>query len=161
MVLYLLMGFEVIGVIPDNDRIFMLGDINKHPLCMALIAHEFCKEVKQQTDDRVLISEMKKNMSEWSAVAKEILNECYQNQEYAAYATLSMVIPFWNKKSCLDLAIESRNMEFLAQQACRNLVSDVWNGCTMKYTCYLSEGRNNIGFLHKIRAPKMKFVYNL
>ncbi|KAH3703764.1 hypothetical protein DPMN_078810 [Dreissena polymorpha] len=39
-----------------------------------------------------------------------------------------MTMPFWNKKSCLDLAVESRNMEFLAQQACRNLVEDIWNG---------------------------------
>ncbi|KAH3703741.1 hypothetical protein DPMN_078786 [Dreissena polymorpha] len=52
----------------------------------------------------------------------------FEKSEEATYSYLTMTMPFWNEKSCLDLAFESNNMEFLAQQACRNIVGDIWNG---------------------------------
>ncbi|KAH3702599.1 hypothetical protein DPMN_077623, partial [Dreissena polymorpha] len=50
----------------------------KHPLFMSLIAFNLCKAVKQETNDNVLIVEMENIMSEWSTVAIDYLNECYQ-----------------------------------------------------------------------------------
>ncbi|XP_052254802.1 transient receptor potential cation channel subfamily M member-like 2 [Dreissena polymorpha] len=69
-----------------------------------------------------------------------------------------MTMPFWYTQSCLDLAVESRNMEFLAQQACRNLVGDVWNG---KTTIVYSALTWIKFFWNKMQAPKTKFAYNV
>ncbi|XP_052253187.1 transient receptor potential cation channel subfamily M member-like 2 [Dreissena polymorpha] len=80
-----------------------------------------------------------------------------------------MAMPFWNQKSCLDLAVESSNkeflMEFLAQQACRNTVGDIWNGRmkdTLKENRFGYSGINKIKcFLDKMQSPKRKFAVNV
>ncbi|XP_052219381.1 transient receptor potential cation channel subfamily M member 8-like [Dreissena polymorpha] len=149
-----------------HDMANRLWKKTKHPLFMALIAYNLCLAVKQQTDDKVLMAEMTKNMSEWSTVAIDCLNECYQNWDQPTYVHLTMTMPFWYTQSCLDLAVQSRNKEFLAQQACRNLVSDVWNGQRMDDTLNkLREQRSDTDrikfFLNKMQAPKTKFAYNV
>ncbi|KAH3703508.1 hypothetical protein DPMN_078545, partial [Dreissena polymorpha] len=140
----------------------------EHPLFMALIARNLFEAVKQKTDDKILIAEINNMMSEWSTVAIDCLNECYQNGDEATYVHLTMTMPFWYAKSCLDLAVESKNMEFLAQQACRNLVGDVWDGQRMDDT--LEKVRESSSatdtymskfFSNKIQAPKTKFAFNV
>ncbi|XP_052235200.1 transient receptor potential cation channel subfamily M member 7-like isoform X2 [Dreissena polymorpha] len=137
----------------------------EHPLFMALIAHNLCKAVKKQTDDNVLIAEMEKELREWTTTAIEFLDKCYQDGDKPTYDHLKMAMPFWNERSCLDLAVDSRNMEVLAQQACRNLVDDVWNGqCTddklNQRQRPSSDTDLNKFSLNKMQAPKCKFVYN-
>ncbi|XP_052253192.1 transient receptor potential cation channel subfamily M member 8-like [Dreissena polymorpha] len=149
-----------------HDIAKILWTKTENPLFMALIAHNFFEAVKMQTNDKVLIAEMKKYLSEWSTVAIDCLYECYQKSEEATYSYLTMTMPFWNEKSCLDLAFESNNMEFLAQQACRNIVGDIWNG-RMKdklkeISRYGYSGTNKIKrFLDKMQSPKTKFANNM
>ncbi|XP_052255707.1 transient receptor potential cation channel subfamily M member-like 2 isoform X2 [Dreissena polymorpha] len=119
----------------------------EHPLIMSLIACNLCKAVKQDTYDTVLIVEMENIMSEWSTVAKDCLNECYQISKSDTYYSLKMTMPFWYTQSCLDVAVKSRNIEFLAENACRNLVEDVWNGKPTN--------------VYSALTPKTKFAYNV
>ncbi|KAH3749032.1 hypothetical protein DPMN_183522, partial [Dreissena polymorpha] len=148
-----------------HDMAKIIWTKTEHPLFMALIAHNLCKAVKKQTDDNVLIAEMEKDLREWTTTAIEFLDECYQDGDQLTYDHLKMAMPFWNAKSCLDLAVDSRNMEFLAQQACRNLVGDVWNGkCTGDKLNQSQKPSSDTDLnkfsLNQMQAPKWKFVYN-
>ncbi|KAH3717186.1 hypothetical protein DPMN_059966, partial [Dreissena polymorpha] len=147
----------------EREReIHNIGTYYINPLFMALIARNVCKAYEQQTDDKVvLIAEMK---SEWSAVAINCLNECYQQCKDATYVFLTKAMPYWDMKSCIDLAVESRNMGFLAQQACKTLIEDAWTWQRMehKFKCLQDpkscKERNK--FLDIIQAPKTKIAFD-
>ena len=60
-------------------------------------------------------------------MATGILNECALRNDTKTNQILTLVIPVW-QKTCIELAIESKHMEFLDQLAVRNLLGTVWNG---------------------------------
>ncbi|XP_052255185.1 transient receptor potential cation channel subfamily M member 2-like [Dreissena polymorpha] len=99
----------------------------ENPIAMALITYNLLKAVERQTDDKVLKTEIQKCMKKSSAVATGILNECAQRVDTKTNQILTLVIPVW-QKTCIELAIESKHLEFLDQLAVRNLFGTVWNG---------------------------------
>ncbi|XP_052218052.1 transient receptor potential cation channel subfamily M member 5-like [Dreissena polymorpha] len=99
----------------------------ENPIAMALITYNLFKAVERQTDDKVLKTEMQKYMKKSSAMATGILNECALRNDTHTNQILTIVIPVW-QKTCIELAIESKHMEFLDQLAVRNLLGTVCNG---------------------------------
>ncbi|KAH3857394.1 hypothetical protein DPMN_100001, partial [Dreissena polymorpha] len=132
-----------------------------YPFFMAFLAKQICEAVKEQTNDEELKSDMTGTMSEWSTVAIDGLNACYPIYQKGQFASLTTTMPFWNDKSCLDLVGECGDMEFLAQQACRSVVGEIWNGDTeLAFLGRLIPVRLR-KYENKIRSPKAKFGYNL
>ncbi|XP_052224285.1 transient receptor potential cation channel subfamily M member-like 2 [Dreissena polymorpha] len=60
-------------------------------------------------------------------MATGILNESAQSDDTYTNQILTLVIPFW-QKTCIELAIKSKQMDFLDQLAVRNLFGTIWNG---------------------------------
>ncbi|XP_059169306.1 transient receptor potential cation channel subfamily M member 5-like [Physella acuta] len=58
----------------------------------------------------------------------DLLQQCYSSDPEKTHDILCMVRPEWGNTSCMFVAARSENKLFIADQACQDLITKVWEG---------------------------------
>jgi len=58
----------------------------------------------------------------------DVLNECYEVDEKKAQDLLVRELDHWGCVTCVLIAVETDNKQFISQTACQSLLNSVWMG---------------------------------
>lgn len=64
--------------------------------------------------------------SKWSNLANDTLHECFECDAEMSSSLLLMEHPYLNNMSCLEIAIDAGDKDFIGQQACQDLLDYIW-----------------------------------
>lgn len=98
--------------------------------CMsaALAASKILKKMAQEGSDADESQEMRQLASYYEDHAIGVFNECHSNDEERAQKLLVRMSPFWGKTTCLRLALEADNKNFVALSGVQALLTQIWCG---------------------------------
>ena len=66
--------------------------------------------------------------SEFSHLAVDVLNECYNIDEIKGQDLLVRELDHWGGATCVLIAVETDNKLFISQTACQTLLTSIWMG---------------------------------
>ncbi|XP_072300499.1 transient receptor potential cation channel subfamily M member 2 [Eucyclogobius newberryi] len=98
--------------------------------CMAaaLAASKILKKLSEEDRDADEAKEMKELAKQYEKHAMDVFSACYSCDEERAHKLLVRVSPFWGRTTCLRLALEANNQNFVAQSGVQALLTQIWCG---------------------------------
>ncbi|XP_037542317.1 transient receptor potential cation channel subfamily M member 2 [Nematolebias whitei] len=98
--------------------------------CMsaALAASKILKKMAEEGRDADEAQEMLELADYYEKHAIGVFSECYDSDEERAQKLLVRVSHFWGKTTCLRLALEADNKNFVAQSGIQALLTQIWCG---------------------------------
>ncbi|NXA55395.1 TRPM2 protein, partial [Nothocercus julius] len=98
--------------------------------CMAagLACSKILKELAKEEDDTDTIEEMLTLAEQYEHKAIGVFTECYRKDEERAQKLLTRVSEAWGKTTCLQLALEAKNMNFVSHGGVQAFLTKVWWG---------------------------------
>ncbi|KAK7880325.1 hypothetical protein WMY93_033041 [Mugilogobius chulae] len=94
----------------------------------ALAASKILKKLSREDNDADEAEEMKELSRVYEKRAMDVFSECYSCNEERAQKLLVRVSPFWGKTTCLKLALEANNQNFVAQSGVQAFLTQTWCG---------------------------------
>ncbi|XP_074859743.1 transient receptor potential cation channel subfamily M member 2 [Carettochelys insculpta] len=94
----------------------------------ALGCSRILKELSKEEDDTDGVEEMLALAEEYEHRAIGVFTECYRKDEERAQKLLVRVSEAWGKTTCLQLALEAKNMNFVSHGGVQAFLTRVWWG---------------------------------
>ncbi|XP_016519296.1 transient receptor potential cation channel subfamily M member 2-like [Poecilia formosa] len=94
----------------------------------ALAASKILKKMAQDVNDADDSQEMLELASHYEDRAIGVFSECYKNDEVRAQKLLVRVSRYWGRTTCLRLALEADDKNFVAQSGVQDLLTKIWCG---------------------------------
>uniref|UniRef100_A0A8C5JKQ0 TRPM-like domain-containing protein n=1 Tax=Junco hyemalis TaxID=40217 RepID=A0A8C5JKQ0_JUNHY len=94
----------------------------------ALGASKLLKSMAKVKNDINAAGESEELANEYETRAVELFTECYSNDEELAEQLLTYSCEAWGGSNCLELAVEARDQQFIAQPGVQNFLSKQWYG---------------------------------
>ncbi|CAN2389133.1 Transient receptor potential cation channel [Pristimantis euphronides] len=94
----------------------------------ALGASKLLKSLAKVKNDINAAGESEEIANEYEFKAVELFTECYSNDEDLAEMLLVYSCEAWGKTSCLEMAVEAKDQQFIAQPGVQNFLSKQWYG---------------------------------
>ncbi|KAK3579276.1 hypothetical protein CHS0354_033354 [Potamilus streckersoni] len=118
--------WSVLNNYQEMAKLFWLH--GKGGLAAALVANALLNAMSQRTENKELIANITENASEFMTLAIGVLNKCYSADEKTAHDLLIQKLFQWGETSCVLIAVEENNKEFISEPACQDLFDNVWMG---------------------------------
>ncbi|KAM4026122.1 transient receptor potential cation channel subfamily M member 8 isoform 1-T1 [Anomaloglossus baeobatrachus] len=94
----------------------------------ALGASKLLKSLAKVKNDINAAGESEEIANEYETKAVELFTECYSNDEDLAEMLLVYSCEAWGKSNCLEMAVEAKDQQFIAQPGVQNFLSKQWYG---------------------------------
>ncbi|KAM4698373.1 transient receptor potential cation channel subfamily M member 8 [Rhinophrynus dorsalis] len=94
----------------------------------ALGASKLLKSMAKVKNDINAAGESMEIANEYETRAVELFTECYSNDEELAEMLLVYSCEAWGKSNCLEMAVEAKDQQFIAQPGVQNFLSKQWYG---------------------------------
>nr|XP_031316590.1 transient receptor potential cation channel subfamily M member 2 isoform X1 [Camelus dromedarius]XP_031316591.1 transient receptor potential cation channel subfamily M member 2 isoform X1 [Camelus dromedarius]XP_031316592.1 transient receptor potential cation channel subfamily M member 2 isoform X1 [Camelus dromedarius]XP_031316593.1 transient receptor potential cation channel subfamily M member 2 isoform X1 [Camelus dromedarius] len=94
----------------------------------ALACSKILKELSKEEEDTDSLEEMLALADEYEQRAIGVFTECYRKDEERAQKLLVRVSEAWGKATCLQLALEAKDMKFVSHGGVQALLTKVWWG---------------------------------
>ncbi|XP_069841298.1 transient receptor potential cation channel subfamily M member 8 [Dendropsophus ebraccatus] len=94
----------------------------------ALGASKLLKSLAKVKNDINAAGESEEIANEYETRAVELFTECYSNDEDLAEMLLVYSCEAWGKSNCLEMAVEAKDQQFIAQPGVQNFLSKQWYG---------------------------------
>ncbi|XP_039204988.1 transient receptor potential cation channel subfamily M member 8 isoform X7 [Crotalus tigris] len=94
----------------------------------ALGASKLLKSLAKVKNDINAAGESEELANEYETRAVELFTECYSSDEDLAEQLLIYSCEAWGGNSCLELAVEAKDQQFIAQPGVQNFLSKQWYG---------------------------------
>ncbi|KAM4775858.1 transient receptor potential cation channel subfamily M member 8 isoform 3-T4 [Cyanocitta cristata] len=94
----------------------------------ALGASKLLKSMAKVKNDINAAGESEELANEYETRAVELFTECYSNDEDLAEQLLTYSCEAWGVSNCLELAVEAKDQQFIAQPGVQNFLSKQWYG---------------------------------
>ncbi|KAK3607582.1 hypothetical protein CHS0354_034630 [Potamilus streckersoni] len=102
------------------------GSIVKDPISSAPM---FCSKRRRVSSPIVpKIVQNTKIPNEFTDLAIGVLKECQKENENNTHLLLIRRVSEWGKTSCILIAVEGKNEDFIDQPECQDLFRSIWNG---------------------------------
>ncbi|KAK2532000.1 Trpm8, partial [Columba livia] len=92
----------------------------------ALGASKLLKSMAKVKNDINAAVESEELANEYETRAVELFTECYSNDEDLAEQLLTYSCEAWGGSNCLELAVEAKDQQFIAQPGVQNFLSKQW-----------------------------------
>ena len=66
--------------------------------------------------------------SNWSALAKDVLGECFSSDKRNTEELLVRKLSNWGDVTCMVIATNAYNQDFISLPACQSLIDHAWDG---------------------------------
>ncbi|NXY39253.1 TRPM2 protein, partial [Pomatorhinus ruficollis] len=98
--------------------------------CMAaaLACSKILKELAKEEEDTDTTDDMLALAEEYEHKAIGVFTDCYRKDEERAQKLLTRVSEAWGKTTCLQLALEAKNMNFVSHGGVQAFLTKVWWG---------------------------------
>ncbi|KAJ0070569.1 hypothetical protein NL108_016259, partial [Boleophthalmus pectinirostris] len=98
--------------------------------CMAaaLAASKILKKLSKEDNDADEAEKMKELANLYEKRAMDVFSECYRGDEARAQKLLVRVSPLWGRTTCLRVALEADDQNFVAQSGVQALLTQIWCG---------------------------------
>ena len=90
----------------------------------------------------------------YEELAIGVLNECYEEDEERSALLLVCELPFWGNSTCLTIAVNAEDMNFIAHSGVQNLLNQIWMGKISEETSMLQ-----VGQMHRTWASKETYHF--
>ncbi|WAR05148.1 TRPM8-like protein [Mya arenaria] len=100
----------------------------KDAIAMALVGNKMFKSMLSETRDKERIKEIQACIKEWTCLANGVLSELYSTDERKTEDLLVQRQINWGNESCMSIAVQADNTDFITQAACQSLLNRIWNG---------------------------------
>ncbi|XP_048362343.1 transient receptor potential cation channel subfamily M member 2 isoform X1 [Sphaerodactylus townsendi] len=97
-------------------------------IAAALACSKILKELSKEEDDTDSTEEMLTLAEEYEHRAIGVFTECHRKDEERAQKLLIRISDAWGKTTCLQLALEAKNMNFVSHGAVQAFLTKVWWG---------------------------------
>ncbi|KAH0623928.1 hypothetical protein JD844_007134 [Phrynosoma platyrhinos] len=97
-------------------------------IAAALACSKMLKELSKEENDTDSTEEMLALAEEYEYRAIGVFTECYRKDEERAQKLLIRVSDAWGKTTCLQLALEAKNMNFVSHGGIQAFLTKVWWG---------------------------------
>ncbi|KAL5010117.1 hypothetical protein ScPMuIL_012422 [Solemya velum] len=97
-------------------------------IAAALVGYSLLKAMIARTDDTELAKRIQCQAEEFNNYAIAVLCECYGSDEKKAQNLLIRELEYWGHTTCILIAVEANNREFISQTACQSLLTRIWYG---------------------------------
>ncbi|XP_060098023.1 transient receptor potential cation channel subfamily M member 2 isoform X3 [Heteronotia binoei] len=97
-------------------------------IAAALACSKILKELSKEEDDTDSTEEMLTLAEEYEHRAIGVFTECYRKDEERAQKLLIRISDAWGKTTCLQLALEAKNMKFVSHGGIQAFLTKVWWG---------------------------------
>uniref|UniRef100_A0A803TKZ6 Transient receptor potential cation channel subfamily M member 8 n=1 Tax=Anolis carolinensis TaxID=28377 RepID=A0A803TKZ6_ANOCA len=94
----------------------------------ALGASKLLKSLAKVKNDINAAGESEELANEYETRAVELFTECYSSDEELAEQLLIYSCEAWGRSNCLELAVEAKDQQFIAQPGVQNFLSKQWYG---------------------------------
>ncbi|XP_038605279.1 transient receptor potential cation channel subfamily M member 8 [Tachyglossus aculeatus] len=94
----------------------------------ALGASKLLRTLAKVKNDINAAGESEELANEYETKAVELFTECYSSDEELAEQLLIYSCEAWGGSNCLELAVEARDQQFIAQPGVQNFLSKQWYG---------------------------------
>ncbi|XP_061463652.1 transient receptor potential cation channel subfamily M member 8 [Rhineura floridana] len=94
----------------------------------ALGASKLLKSLAKVKNDISAAGESEELANEYETRAVELFTECYSSDEDLAEQLLLYSCDAWGGSNCLELAVEAKDQQFIAQPGVQNFLSKQWYG---------------------------------
>ncbi|KAH0621730.1 hypothetical protein JD844_023341 [Phrynosoma platyrhinos] len=94
----------------------------------ALGASKLLKSLAKVKNDINAAGESEELANEYETRAVELFTECYSSDEELAEQLLIYSCEAWGGSNCLELAVEAKDQQFIAQPGVQNFLSKQWYG---------------------------------
>ncbi|XP_075463467.1 transient receptor potential cation channel subfamily M member 8 isoform X1 [Ascaphus truei] len=94
----------------------------------ALGASKLLKSLAKVKNDINAAGESEEIANEYENRAVELFTECYSSDEELAEMLLVYSCEAWGKSNCLEMAVEAKDQQFIAQPGVQNFLSKQWYG---------------------------------
>ncbi|XP_045632325.1 transient receptor potential cation channel subfamily M member 2 isoform X3 [Ursus americanus] len=94
----------------------------------ALACSKILKELSKEEEDTDSLEEMLALADEYEHRAVGVFTECYRKDEERAQKLLTRVSEAWGKTTCLQLALEAKDMKFVSHGGIQAFLTKVWWG---------------------------------
>ncbi|XP_069716759.1 transient receptor potential cation channel subfamily M member 8 isoform X2 [Phaenicophaeus curvirostris] len=94
----------------------------------ALGASKLLKSMAKVKNDINAAGESEELANEYETRAVELFTECYSSDEDLAEQLLTYSCEAWGGSNCLELAVEAKDQQFIAQPGVQNFLSKQWYG---------------------------------
>ncbi|XP_069472096.1 transient receptor potential cation channel subfamily M member 8 isoform X1 [Ambystoma mexicanum] len=94
----------------------------------ALGASKLLKSLAKVKNDINAAGESEEIANEYETRAVELFSECYSSDEDLAEQLLVYSCEAWGGSNCLELAVEAKDQQFIAQPGVQNFLSKQWYG---------------------------------
>ncbi|XP_075399456.1 transient receptor potential cation channel subfamily M member 2 isoform X2 [Tenrec ecaudatus] len=97
-------------------------------IAAALACSKLLKELSKEEEDTDCSEEMLALADEYELRAIGVFTECYRKDEERAQKLLIRVSEAWGKTTCLQLALEAKDMKFVSHGGVQAFLTKVWWG---------------------------------
>ncbi|XP_029794679.1 transient receptor potential cation channel subfamily M member 2 isoform X3 [Suricata suricatta] len=97
-------------------------------IAAALACSKILKELSKEEEDTDSSEEMLALADEYEHRAIGVFTECYRKDEDRAQKLLTRVSEAWGKTTCLQLALEAKDMKFVSHGGVQAFLTKVWWG---------------------------------
>ncbi|XP_068837675.1 transient receptor potential cation channel subfamily M member 2 isoform X2 [Capricornis sumatraensis] len=97
-------------------------------IAAALACSKILKELSKEEEDTDSLEEMLALAEEYEQRAIGVFTECYRKDEERAQKLLVRVSEAWGRTTCLQLALEAKDMKFVSHGGVQAYLTEVWWG---------------------------------
>nr|KAG5689768.1 hypothetical protein BaRGS_031169 [Batillaria attramentaria] len=97
-------------------------------IAAALVAQAVFHSKKKQSSDPDVRWQIQEDENRFQELAIHTLKSCHEMDEIQTESLLTKPCPWWGGVSVLQLAIMTENRAFMAQSACKSIMTRIWRG---------------------------------
>ncbi|XP_059143249.1 transient receptor potential cation channel subfamily M member 8-like [Physella acuta] len=97
------------------------------PLIAALFSYAYFKKSSKLAQDTVQRMQLKSYAIEYRSLSVTMIDELYNRNPDLTKRLLVTKFDMYGDKSCIEIALESGNRDFISQPACIDLQKSIWN----------------------------------
>ncbi|XP_045857855.1 transient receptor potential cation channel subfamily M member 2 isoform X2 [Meles meles] len=102
--------------------------VSQDCIAAALACSKILKELSKEEEDTDSLEEMLALADEFEHRAVGVFTECYRKDEERAQKLLTRVSEAWGRTTCLQLALEAKDMKFVSHGGIQAFLTKVWWG---------------------------------
>ncbi|XP_072174396.1 transient receptor potential cation channel subfamily M member-like 2 [Diadema setosum] len=111
-----------------HDMARLFWEEGRESIASALTASKILKAMADKEDDSDQSESMMKHAETYEDLAIGVLNECYEEDEERSALILVSELPHWGNSTCLTIAVNAMNKNFIAHSGVQNLLTEIWMG---------------------------------
>eukprot|EP00057_Strongylocentrotus_purpuratus_P010202 XP_011664676.1 PREDICTED: transient receptor potential cation channel subfamily M member 2 isoform X5 [Strongylocentrotus purpuratus] len=111
-----------------HDMAKLFWEEGRESIASALAGSKMLKGMASKEDDSDQIANMEEHAATYEELAIGVLNECYIEDEERSALLLVCELPYWGNSTCLSLAVEAVDKNFIAHSGVQSLLTQIWMG---------------------------------